>query len=242
MTKLPSFLFSPPRLDLPEWIDDPALDYEQFRESFHDIRIVNRWFGGTRAVTSPLWRMAKRLQRGETMKVLDIGTGSADIPLALVRQARWRRRKVQVTALDNHADVLRVAREATAGVSAIQVEPGDALDLPYPRNAFHFATCSLTFHHLGLDGCIRAMREMDRVSSHGWIVNDGERTWPNLLLLHFLAPYFTKNPLTLHDATRSILRAYTRDEYRALADAAGFPDARVERRPVGRVVIVREKA
>lgn len=235
-------LFKPPRLDQHELIDEVGHDYAVFKESFLDIRIVNRTFGGTSAVLRPLCRMIRQRPGEDTVSVLDIGTGSADIPLALAARMRREHRNVQITGLDNHPDVLRVAREETAGCACITVEEGDILALPYADAAFDFATCSLTFHHLGEEGCIRAIKEMDRVTRHGWVVNDGERTWLTLFLIRTFTPLVTKNRLTRHDAIASVWRCFTRAEMAALVRRAGFADARVVRAQVGRIVVVRDKS
>ena len=234
-------VLQPPRRDKPELIDQTGHDYARFRESFHDIRIVNRYFGGTAAVLNPLLAMCRGLPSDVPLTVLDIGTGSADIPLALVRALKGRGRTCRITALDNHPDVLRVAREATEDSPEIEVVAGDVMELAYPDGAFDFAMCSLTFHHLGPDGCVRALREMDRVARHGWVVNDGERRWLTIGLIRAFTPLVTRNPLTRHDAVASVWRGFSRAEMRDIARAAGFFDARVFRAPVCRVVVARDK-
>lgn len=236
-----SNLLQPPRRDQPELIDQTGHDYARFRESFHDIRIVNRYFGGTSAVLNPLLAMSERLPSDLPLKVLDVGTGSADIPLALVRALRARGRDCRITALDNHPDVLRVAREATAGSPEIEVAAGNVMNLDYPVGSFDFAMCSLTFHHLGPDGCVRAMREMDRVARYGWVVNDGERRWLTIGLIRTFTPLVTRNPLTRHDAVVSVWRGFSREEMRLIARTAGYGDARVYRAPVCRVIVARDK-
>lgn len=237
-----SLVPSPPRRDQHELIDESGHDFAVFRQSFLDIRIVNRTFGGTSAVLKPLSRMIGKTPREEIVSVIDIGTGSADIPLALASKLRGMGRPFEIMAIDNHPDVLRVARQETAIEPAIRVGEGDILNLPFADGAFAFATCSLTFHHLGEDGCVRAMQEMDRVTRGGWVVNDGERTWLTLFLLAAFTPLVTKNPLTRHDAIASVWRCFTRDEMAELVRRAGFADARVHRAQVGRIVVVRDKA
>jgi ubiquinone/menaquinone biosynthesis C-methylase UbiE len=236
-----SLLPPPPRRDQGELIDEAGHDFALFRESFLDMRIVNHTFGGTSAVLKPLHRMIGEMHSSEAVSVLDIGTGSADIPLALAGELRGMGRPFEITAIDNHPDVLRVARQETANEPAIRVAEGDVLNLPFADGAFDFATCSLTFHHLGQDGCVRAMKEMDRVTRNGWVVNDGERTWLTLLLLAAFTPLVTRNPLTRHDAIASVWRCFTRDEMADLVRRAGFPDADVYRAQVGRIVVVRDK-
>jgi ubiquinone/menaquinone biosynthesis C-methylase UbiE len=158
--------------------------------------------------------------------ILDVATGSADIPLAITRRARARRRPVKVTATDFHATTLDFARRHTADDPDVTVESADALALPYPDGAFDFALCSTALHHFDDRGdAMRVLREMDRVARHGVVVNDLARSRPALLGAQLLAvTLWRRHPVTAHDGPLSIRRAYTPPELRDLAEDAGLRD------------------
>ena len=236
---------APPREERAELIDTGEPSEAEFAGTFRDIARVNRFLGGTRAVLRALDDLMADLppDTGESVRLLDIATGAADIPRALVRAARrgrWGTRRLEIVATDNHPKVLALAQRSLAAneYPEITVAPADAFALPYPDRAFDIALCSLAFHHFGPDGCVRALREMARVTRVGFIVNDLRRDRVARLLIFLLTRIVTRNRLTHHDAPLSVLRAFTLPEYAQMASQAGIPFCDVRPAPLFRAVLV----
>lgn len=219
-------------MDLPD--QDPA----ELATSLADLRRVNRWLGGTRVVMAHLVPMVRRL--GRPCRVLDVATGSADIPLALAAWASGEGREVQVLATDLHAVTLEAARRATAHEPAVAVAEADALALPFDDGAFDFALCSTALHHFDERAdAVRVLREMDRVARHGVVVNDLARSRLALAGARLLAAtVWRRHPVTRHDGPLSVRRAFTAAELRELAGEAGLTTARVHAHLPFRVALV----
>lgn len=194
--------------------------------NLRDIRRANRWFGGTRAVITTLAPLLHKQDAAAPLSILDVATGSADIPIALAKWARRERRDVRIVATDLQPNVLAVAN-ADVEATSIVVEQADALNLPYPDDAFDVVTLSLALHHFEPDDALRVLREMARVGSRVMIVNDLERSWSGYAGAWLFGHLLTTNRMTRHDAPLSVRRAYTRQEALALAHAAGWHAARV---------------
>lgn len=231
-----------PRMAGAELMDEPAQDRAELARSLDDLRGVNRWLGGTRVVLHHLGDLIARHPRPE-YRILDIATGSGDIPLEIARWARGRGVRVRIVATDNHATTLELARAHTAAEPAITVEPADALRLPYADGAFDVVLLSTALHHFDDErDCIRVLREMRRVSRIGWIVNDLARSRPALLGARLLAAtVWRTHPVTRHDGPLSVRRSFTPVELRALAAKAGFANARVQAHFPFRLALVVEK-
>jgi SAM-dependent methyltransferase len=195
--------------------------------NLRDIRRANRWFGGTRAVVRAMQGAGSGERGAGVVTVLDLATGSADIPLAIVEKARREGWRVAVTATDVQPAVLAVARAAERP-GLLRVEAADARDLPYADASFDVVTLSLALHHFEPDDATRVLREMRRVGRL-LLVNDLERSRPGLAAAWLFAHLLTRNRLTRHDAPLSVRRAYPRSEALALARAAGWRAARVRR-------------
>ncbi|HWW76758.1 MAG TPA: methyltransferase domain-containing protein, partial [Pyrinomonadaceae bacterium] len=113
----------------------------------------------------------------------------------------------------------------------------DALALPFADGAFDYVMCSLFTHHFPDDACVRVLREMSRVARRRVYCIDLHRhpvayyfyTTIGRLLLH--------NRLVREDGALSILRAFRPRELRSLAERAGLPDSKVERRFPYRLVL-----
>src|SRR5260221_1020040 len=63
-----------------ELLDDPAADPGTVAESLHNLTGANRWFGGSAAACYGIGRALVGAPRGSTFSLLDIGTGSGDLP------------------------------------------------------------------------------------------------------------------------------------------------------------------
>jgi ubiquinone/menaquinone biosynthesis C-methylase UbiE len=231
-----------PRAAGRELMDEPAQDRGELARSLADLRGVNRWLGGTRVLLHHLEALFERHPRPE-YRIIDLATGSADIPLRVARWARERGVRVEIVATDNHATTLELARAHTAHEPAIRTELADALALPWPDDAFDVALLSTALHHFDDDrDCLRVLREMHRVSRIGLIVNDLARSRAALLGARLLAAtVWRTHPVTRHDGPLSIRRAFTPDELRALAARAGFRRATVRAHVPFRVALVVEK-
>lgn len=221
-----------------ELMDEPGVDRGELSRSLADLRRVNRWLGGTRVVLRYLEGMMARLP-GRECTVLDVATGSGDIPLEVARRARGRGVRARVTATDAHPGAVEAARAHTAHDPDVRVEEADALALPYPDGAFDFALCATALHHFGEEEAARVLRELDRVAARGVVVSDLRRTRTALLGVELLAAtVWRTHPVTRHDAPLSIRSAYTPGEVRALAERAGVEGARVRTHGFFRLAVV----
>jgi ubiquinone/menaquinone biosynthesis C-methylase UbiE len=238
------FFHAPPRSEREELIDSQEPSEADFAASFADVARVNRYLGGTAAVLNALPPLLAHVPTGRPVRVLDIATGSADIPRALARAFRRGRygagRAVEIVALDNHPKVLAYARRETPPdqYPEIRVVEGDAFALDYPDRAFDVAVSSLAFHHFGPERCVPLLREMARVSGAGLIVNDLLRDSLACGLIWAVTRLVGAHRLTRHDAPLSVLRAYTRAEYRQMAREAGLSHCTARIVPMYRVVLV----
>ncbi|HLK39194.1 MAG TPA: class I SAM-dependent methyltransferase [Polyangiaceae bacterium] len=101
---------------------------------------------------------------GRRARVLDVGTGTALIPLELCR--RWP--DVQVWAVDLADSMLILARRnvARAGLSArVRVERRDARSMPWPSESFDAVVSNSLVHHIPEPG--EVLREMWRLVGRG---------------------------------------------------------------------------
>lgn len=231
-----------PRSAGAERMDEPGQDPAELGRSLADLRHVNRWLGGSRVVLHHLDRLVARHPR-PAYRVLDVATGSADIPLKVSAWARRKGIRMEIVATDLHATTLDFARRQAAGDPDVRVEAADALALPYADGAFDFALCSTALHHFDArEDLLRVLGELSRVSAAGGIVNDLRRSRPALAGAYLLAATFWRaHPVTRHDGPLSVRRAFTPAELRDLARAAALPGARVHRHEPFRVALVWEK-
>lgn len=224
-------------------MDDPAADQAELERSLVFIRRVNTRFGYTRATIGHLDRFASKWEKGRPIRILDVATGSADVPLAVLNWAERRGYDVRIVGLDLHQKTVDAARRAAAAAgiaeSKLSIVQGDATSLPFDAGSFDYAMTSMFLHHLDEDVVVKVLREMDRVSARGVIVADLLRrrrayAWITLFTL-------AAGPMVRHDARASVAQAFTREEIEALRDRAGVEYATYFEKFGHRFVLAGEK-
>jgi ubiquinone/menaquinone biosynthesis C-methylase UbiE len=219
-------------------MDAPGVDAVELERSLADLRGVNRWLGGESTALGAVLPLVRRL-KGREVRVLDVATGSGDLPLALSRRARAAGVRVRIVATDLHEGTLAAARAHTAADPNVRVQSADALALPFEDGAFDLAMCHTALHHFDEHDAIRALRELNRVARCGVVVTDLYRSRPALLGARLLAvTVWRRHPVTRHDGPHSVAAAFTPRELEEMAAAAGLNGARVRTRPVFRAALV----
>ena len=233
-------MVAPRLVGVRELMDRPGVDPAELHRTLEDLARVNRTFGGTRAVLRHLDGLCR--DRRTLLRLLDVGTGYADISRAVVRWGRDRGWAVEVAALEPHPIIRGLADRACADYPEIHVQGGNGLALPFPDGGMDVAFASQVLHHLEGDDPVRFLAELYRVARCGVVVSDLRRgAWPALLTratLHALSG----SRLIRHDGPMSIRRGFIPQELLDLAKAAGWEAPRLHRHPFFRLVIVGRKA
>jgi ubiquinone/menaquinone biosynthesis C-methylase UbiE len=136
------------RIDAVELLDGPLDDPAALVGNLRDLRRINRWLGGVRLSADAIDALAAHR---EQLTVLDVGTGGADIPVALLARADKRGRGLAVVGIDSRPEVLAaavVAQPAVARTAGLELHVGDGRSLPYGDGSFDVAHTSMVVHHL----------------------------------------------------------------------------------------------
>ena len=191
--------------------DDAALQ----RRSHRDIALANSLFGGTRAAFAELEAMLPR--GGGEVTLLDVGTGTGDIPERLVRLAARAGVTLRVVGLDGRIELVKATREwPTPGIC------GDALALPFASASFDCVLASQVVHHFTRVEALHLLREMHRVAKRRVIVSDLRRSWTAAAGLWLVSFPLGFHPVSRHDGVVSILRGFDGPDLAALiSDAVG---------------------
>lgn len=195
-----------------ELLDRGVLPPAELATNLGDLARLNRLPGGVAASIDAV----ARLLDGAAGRVLDVGTGRADIPLRMAARG-W-----SVVALDSDPEVVAIARRAAAAEPAVEVVAGDGRSLPFPDATFDVAHCSLLIHHLDPAEAVALLREMGRVAKLGLVVNDLRRGWLTLLATAVGVVVLGRCRATRHDGLLSVRRAYTLRELDDLLGEAGL--------------------
>lgn len=233
------FMIHLPQTNREELLDQNRGSLADVRQSLADIRRINAWLGGTRVACNAVLDLLSR--RGlKTATILDVGTGSADIPQRLAEQGTKRGLSLKVVALDVSERHLEIAREYVGDIPQIELMQGDAFHLPLEKASVDIVVSSLFLHHFRAPQIVEILREWERVSRVGWVANDLVRHPFALVFFRATGPIFARSYLTRYDGAASIRRAYTVAEMRDIVREE-FPRAQVHEHFPYRLSIVRKK-
>jgi ubiquinone/menaquinone biosynthesis C-methylase UbiE len=219
--------------DAVELLDGPLDDPVTLAGNLRDLARINRWLGGASLSGPAIDALAAH--RAE-VTLLDVGTGGADIPLALLERATERSRGLTVVAIDSRPEVLAAAvraRPEVAAAAGLQLHVGDGRSLPYPDRSFDVAHTSMVVHHLEPDAAVALLREMGRVARLGVVVNELDRTRVGVVGAWLIGHLLTTNRYTRHDSVLSVRRSYRAPEMVAMLRRAGLTPVRVVRGAFG---------
>jgi ubiquinone/menaquinone biosynthesis C-methylase UbiE len=234
-----SFLV-PVRKDQAELLDQNVGTSGDVRTNLMEMWRMNRYFGGIGALTHHLYPLLR--QSTQPVRVIDIGTGSGEMAILLAQWAKQNGLRILIGALDKSERNLSVAHENTKTIRDISTLQADACMLPLAENQVDYFISSLFLHHLSPDQVITVLRESYKCSRCGIVMSDLVRGYLPLVGFQLIQPVFARHYLTKHDGRLSIRRAYTANELRILAHAAGLETARVYSHFPWRMTLVAEKS
>ena len=217
------------RTDAMELLDSGSLSAGEVEANLADLVRLNRLPGGTDASLRAIeWLVGS----GNGARILDVGTGAADMPIAFARRG-W-----ETVAVDANPEVLAVARRASTAAPAVSVLQADAAALPFDDDAFDVVHASLLVHHLAPSQAVAALGEMRRVARVGVVVNDLRRGLLPMAATLAAVVGLGRSRVTRADGIASARRAYTLDELDRLLAEAGLTPRRRSPAWMPRVVTV----
>ena len=202
----------------PEEMDDPQLPESLHVAALRGLARLNRATGVAPAIYRRLRRLV--LAAGRPLKVLDIATGSGDMPIYWAKRARRERIPLQFAAVDISPTAIQFAQEAAIREQVdIQFLQRDVLAERLP-SGYDILTCGLFIHHLHEPQIVKLLQSMQSASNLAMILCDLERSRLNLACVWFASHALSRSEIVHRDGVRSVRAALTRDEFNRIASQA----------------------
>jgi SAM-dependent methyltransferase len=203
----------------PELMDRPQPVTAELVSDLRNLRELNRHFGSHALVTHFLRRW---IQPGMRLRVLDLATGSGDIPRLVIDYARKTGATVTVDAIDQQSSTLEIARDLSADYPEIDFKQGDALFFG-GEGQYDIVLSSLALHHFDEAAAVRMLERCRLISRKFVLVSDLRRGFFATVGVYLLTALIYREPMTRTDARLSAARAFSFSEFRSLAERAGWP-------------------
>jgi 2-polyprenyl-3-methyl-5-hydroxy-6-metoxy-1,4-benzoquinol methylase len=201
-----------------EMMDRPQPVSAELERDLKRIRQLNRWFGSYRLIGHFVRRWIKP---GDNMRIVDLATGSGDIPRFIVHYAREIGAKVEIHALDQQPATVEIARKLSAAYPEISYHATNILDWS-PAEAYDIVLCTLALHHFSDEDAVRVLRRCRESSRDFVLVSDLRRGLLATVGVYLLTALVFREPMTRYDARLSAERAFSFSEMHKLAERAGW--------------------
>jgi 2-polyprenyl-3-methyl-5-hydroxy-6-metoxy-1,4-benzoquinol methylase len=202
----------------PELMDRPQPVSSELEKDLRNLRQLNRFFGSHRLILHflRLW-----IKPGDHVRIVDLATGSGDIPRLIVNYAQKIGAKVEVDALDRQSATLAIARELTGKYPEISYIDANILEWQ-PAEPYDIVLCSLALHHFSDEDAVRLLRRCREFSQKFVLVSDLRRGLLATIGVYLLTALIFREPMTRYDGRLSAARAFSFAEVGDLAGRAGW--------------------
>jgi 2-polyprenyl-3-methyl-5-hydroxy-6-metoxy-1,4-benzoquinol methylase len=203
-----------------EMMDRPQPVSAELTRDLERLRQLNRWFGSHRLV---LGFMRRWMIPGAQMRILDLATGSGDIPRLIVDYARRIGADIKIDAVDRQAATVEIARSLSTGYPEISYHAANVLEWDCAQG-YDITLCSLVLHHFSHDDAVKLLRRCRELSKRFVLVADLRRGFMLQTGVYMLTALIFREPMTRFDARLSAARAFSFGEMRELSMQAGWKD------------------
>jgi 2-polyprenyl-3-methyl-5-hydroxy-6-metoxy-1,4-benzoquinol methylase len=211
----PDFSSRSERLEL---MDDLSIEGDELEKTLHQVEQIN---AASRGPAISLAGIESLLPGApDHLSILDVGTGSGDVPRRIAKWAEPKPFSVAIKGIDLSHTTIKYARRRTTRNERLDFELQNLFDLN-DTDQYDIVHASLVLHHFPGRQAVTALEKMCRLSRYGVVVNDLQRHPLPWLGLRLGLPLFTRNRLVRNDGPLSVLRGFTRRELLSLADQAG---------------------
>jgi len=202
----------------PELMDRPQPVTAELVSDLRNLRQLNRHFGSYALIRHFLRRW---VQPGARLRVLDLATGSGDIPRLVVEYAREIGAETTVDAIDQQSSTLEIARGLSTGYPEIDFRQGDVLSFG-EEGQYDIVLCSLALHHFDETAAVRLLERCRGLSRSFVLVSDLRRGVLASVGVYLLTALIYREPMTRTDGRLSAARAFSFREFGSLAVRAGW--------------------
>jgi 2-polyprenyl-3-methyl-5-hydroxy-6-metoxy-1,4-benzoquinol methylase len=205
----------------PELMDQPGLSEEVHRNALRGLARVNQLSFSARSIWRPIVAEIRKHPRRE-WRLLDVACGSGDVPLTLARYANSQQISLHVAGCDmSDTAVTQASIRANAAGVAAEYFVRDVINEALP-DGYDFITCSLFLHHLEVEDVITLLKAIGRSAGTLGVISDLRRTELGYLLAAVGVRLLSRSRIVHIDGPLSVRGAFSTDEARSIADAAGL--------------------
>ncbi len=200
------------------------LGVEGAQAKFYDKNTREHRMGEMKEEASEVFKFIK-----DGDSVLEVASGPGYLSIEIAKSGKYK-----VTGVDISKDLVTIAaaNAKEAGVKVDFIE-GNASQLPFKENTFHFIICVLSFKNFKEP--VIALKEMHRILKPGGtaLIMDLNRNAPKQVMKEFVKSFGMKGISAFIARVMQTNGAYTRKEYEAFISQTEFKEYDIKNSRMG---------
>lgn len=201
---------------VPEIIDDFNLQGKGLEENLHEIEWINKYLGGTSVSAQPILHyLQQRLH--EPVTIVDVGCGSGDL-LKYIQDVCKNRTNPTLIGVDANLSIIEFAKHQHFYKHPIQFIHADILREPQKIPKADVYVLNLFLHHFENETISEILYNIQQYNPQLIVINDLHRSRWAYYLFNLLCVLKNASSITVNDGRLSILKGFTRNEWKQLVN------------------------
>lgn len=183
----------------------------------NDITRVNRILGGNKITVDAVFRLIEEESK-ESYTILDMGCADGSMLRNIALAARKRNINVKLVGVDLSKDALTLASKLSVDYPEISYHVKDILTADFSDFKCDVVTTTLTMHHFPDKEILKFIKQFERLSSLGIVINDLQRSSLAYSLFKLFSLVFIRTKTAEIDGLISISKGFKRRDLQGYAN------------------------
>lgn len=223
----------------PELLDNDDIPTEDLYQNLRELDFINRWLGGHKVVLDGIRALLKKNRCNNSLSIMEIGSGGGDNLRETGILLNKKKIAYQLQGVDLKQDCVEFAQHQQNVPITYQICDYQLADTQTQKP--HYIFNSLFCHHFKDEELVKMLQWMYQNSEKGFFIADLHRHALAYYSIKFLTSLFSKSYLVKNDAPLSVLRGFSREEWKTLLHQAGISHYTIQWKWAFRWLIIVEK-
>lgn len=223
------------RSPLTELIDEPGIPFKDWEVCLKELNIINTWLGG-HAIT--LQGVKQLIKKGNgNICIAEIGCGGGDNLKAIYRWSKKHKLSFSFIGIDINEACIDFAKKNCREIQGISFIASDYKKVNFENDTPAIIFSSLFCHHFSNEQLVEMLGWLKKNARAGFFINDLQRHPAAFHSIKWLTKLFSNSYLVKNDAPISVMRGFSKNEWKTLLEKAGVEDYSIKWRWAFRYLI-----
>ena len=195
---------------------------EVVNQALRELDFINSWLGGNAVTLAGVMSLLASADSTRTLAFADLGCGSGEMLRIISKRTVQFGNKKEFVGIDANPNIVAYAKKWSNGFPDLKFECLNIFSEEFRAQKFDIILTTLFLHHFSKSQLVILFRQLRDQARIGIVVNDIHRHPLAYHAIRVLTRLFSKSDMVKHDAPLSVLRAFKRNEIKAILAEAGI--------------------